>query len=661
MDTDNKKNILNYLKFLFSKNNGVSDKDITDFLPVIVYVIDTEKKRLSYINESKISYFLGYSADEIKKWDNDFMNVVFKDDLDTVNLEMEKFYLLEDDIDYSYNSRLNHKEGNWRYFKTQGTVLRRDETGKPVSLIFVAEDVTEQTRSTEEVTTLKKLIDDTEDLLQFGSWSWNTWNDKVYWTDGMYHLLGYEKRDVIAEVSNEFYYKHLSAKDAAILMDKMDTAFKRKLDFEYTYTITTHQQQEKIVSTKAKVVIGKEGEVEKVIGLTHDITQSTRINRDLIHYQQMILEKEEFLNQGSWETNLNNGQTTWSDGLYHLFDYDTEKEKKELDVAGLMNFLTGERTATESKEQWRKNLSEKENYIHESTLTTKIGETKYLETYGKIIKNSEGNIVEKIIGTTRDVTRLREYEKSLEEKISELNRSNAELEEFAYIASHDLQEPLRKLNTFSERLQLKFSDKLGTDGVLYLERIGAATNNMRTLIENLLDFSRIARSSRYFSITNLSELLREVKIDLELKIEETGTVIIDTPLPSLEVVPTQIKQLFDNLIINSIKFKKAGELTVINIRSHPLSFLEKNSFNLKPDKNYYSIEIEDNGIGFEKEYAEKIFLIFQRLHGKSQYPGSGIGLAICKKIVENHKGIIFGNGNSENGAIFTVILPETQS
>ena len=146
-----------------------------------------------------------------------------------------------------------------------------------------------------------------------------------------------------------------------------------------------------------------------------------------------------------------------------------------------------------------------------------------------------------------------------------------------------------------------------------------------------------------------------------MKIEETGTVIIDTPLPSLEVVPTQIKQLFDNLIINSIKFKKAGELTVINIRSHPLSFLEKNSFNLKPDKNYYSIEIEDNGIGFEKEYAEKIFLIFQRLHGKSQYPGSGIGLAICKKIVENHKGIIFGNGNSENGAIFTVILPETQS
>ena len=661
MDISNKKNILNYLKFLFSKNDEVSDKDITDFLPAIVYVIDTEKKRLSFINESKNSYFLGYSADEIQKWDNDFMNVVFKDDLDAVNLEMEKFYLLEDDIDYSYNSRLNHKEGNWRYFKTQGTVLRRDESGKPLSLIFVAEDVTEQTRSTEEVTTLKKLIDDTEDLLQFGSWSWDTWNDKVYWTDGMYQLLGYEKRDVIAEVSNNFYYKHLSAKDAVTLMDKMKTSFESKLDFEFTYTITTHQNHEKIVSTKGKVVIGTNGEVDKIIGITCDITLSTKINRDLMHYQQMILEKEEFLNQGSWETNLIDGNTTWSKGLYRLFGCDTEKEIQELDVAGLVNFLTGEGITTESNKHWRNILKEKDNYIYEATITTKDGEIKYLETYGKIIRDSERNNAEKIIGTTRDVTRLREYEKSLEENIRELNRSNAELEEFAYIASHDLQEPLRKLNTFSERLQLKYSDKLGTDGVLYLERIGAATDNMRNLIENLLDFSRIARSSRYFSVTNLSDLLKEVKVNLELKIEETGTVIIDTPLPAIEIVPTQIKQLFDNLIINSIKFKKEGVLPVIHIRCHPLSVPEKNSFNLKPDKIYYSIEIEDNGIGFEKEYAEKIFLIFQRLHGKSQYPGSGIGLAICKKIVENHNGIIFGNGNSENGAIFTVILPETQS
>jgi signal transduction histidine kinase len=209
-------------------------------------------------------------------------------------------------------------------------------------------------------------------------------------------------------------------------------------------------------------------------------------------------------------------------------------------------------------------------------------------------------------------------------------------------------------------LQLKYSDKLGADGGLYLERIVAATGNMRTLIENLLEFSRTAKSGTFFSKANLSDLLKEVKADLELKIEETGTIIIDTPLPAMEVVPTQIKQLFDNLLSNSIKFRNEKTAPEIRIESHVLNADEKNKHNLRPDKKYFNIEIKDNGIGFEKEYSERIFQIFQRLHGKSQYAGSGIGLAICKKIVENHNGIIFADGNVGNGAVFSIILPEIQ-
>jgi light-regulated signal transduction histidine kinase (bacteriophytochrome) len=317
-------------------------------------------------------------------------------------------------------------------------------------------------------------------------------------------------------------------------------------------------------------------------------------------------------------------------------------------------------SADKSKGDWKKTLKEKDNYIREATVTAKNGEIKQLETYGKIIRNNSGD-AEKIIGTTRDVTRLREYERSLEENIKELHRSNTELEEFAYVASHDLQEPLRKLTTFSERLQLKFTDKLGPDGILYLERIMAATENMRILIDNLLEFSRTARSGKYFTQANLTELLNEVKSNLELKIEETGTVIFDKPLPTMEVISSQIKQLFDNLLSNSIKFRKEDETPVIHIKYHKLDVQDKNKYNLRPDKNYINITVEDNGIGFEKEYSEKIFQIFQRLHGKSQYPGSGIGLAICKKIVENHNGVIFGEGEIGKGSVFTVILPETQT
>ena len=661
MAVSSNKDILNYLKHLFSKEEEMAEQNVTEYLPALVYVVDATKKRLTFVNEGRISEYLGYSSDEIKLWNNDFMNVVFKDDLDMVNQEMEKFYLLEDDTQHSYNSRLNHREGAWKYFRTRGTILRRDDHGKPASILFIAEDVTASTKSIEEVAALKKLIDDTEQLLQFGSWSWDLTIDRMYWTDGMYELLGYDKNEVEPEILKAFYLKHLSKNDAATLLGIMKKSFENKLDFEYKYTITTNKKQEKIVSTKGKIVQGPDGEVIKVIGITRDITKQTKINADLIHYQEMILEKEEFLNQGSWELNLHTGKTNWSKGMYQLFGCDTEKERQELDLINQLHHLhTTEQDTLEKTLHWSESFQKLNNYTQEATVTAPNGEIKQLETYGKILRNNEGS-AEKIIGTTREVTRLREYEKSLEEKIRELNRSNTELEEFAYIASHDLQEPLRKLTTFSERLQLKFTEKLGPDGVIYLERIVAATENMRTLIENLLEFSRIARSGKYFNKSNLAKLLEEVKINLELKIEETNAAIESEELPTLEVIPSQVKQLFDNLLSNSIKFRKDNIPPIIKITGAKLAIREKNQYNLRPEKNYFKITITDNGIGFEKEYAEKIFQIFQRLHGKSQYPGSGIGLAICKKIIENHHGLIFGEGIVGKGAIFTIILPELQS
>jgi light-regulated signal transduction histidine kinase (bacteriophytochrome) len=312
-----------------------------------------------------------------------------------------------------------------------------------------------------------------------------------------------------------------------------------------------------------------------------------------------------------------------------------------------------------SKADWEVILREKDNYSREATILTKDGISKQLETYGKVIRNNLG-VAEKVIGTTRDVTRLREYERGLEGKINELNRSNAELEDFAYIASHDLQEPLRKLTTFSERLQVKFGEVLGNEGAMYLSRIVAATENMRVLIDNLLEFSKTARSPRHFYKTDLNHLLEDVKAELELKIEETGTEISCVGLPVLEVIPSQIKQLFNNLLNNSIKFKRPEAKSLISITCEKLDNIQKKNYNLRIDRHYYKMSFADNGIGFESEYSERIFQIFQRLHGKSEYPGSGIGLAICKKIVDNHNGVIFATAYPKQGAVFIVILPETQ-
>lgn len=662
MGTSGKNDILKHLKLLFAKEGDANPhQEIVDYLPSIIYVIDAKKKKLKFINEAKLCECLGFSREDINGWEDNFTSLVFKDDHDMVYSELEKYTTLDDDDDHTFNCRLNHKEGDWRYYRTRGTILRRAEDGKPDSMIFVAEDITEKSRTEEEVLALKKLIDDTESLLLFGSWSWDIKIDKVYWTDGMYQLLNYQKEDVEALVSNEFYLKHVSPREAFILEETISNAIKHKVDFEYKYTITTNSKEQKLVSTQGKIVKDANGEVTKVVGITRDITKQTKINNDLMHYKEMIMEKEEFLNQGSWETNIADGKTNWSKGMYRLFGYDPDKDMGRIEITNELHFQhMNEAEIQRSKEDWKNIIKTLDNYTREASILTKDGSIKRLETYGKVLRDNNGN-AEKVIGTTRDVTKLREYERSLEEKIQELNRSNTELEEFAYVASHDLQEPLRKLTTFSERLQAKFKEVLGKEGMLYLDRIVAATENMRVLIENLLEFSRTARSDKHFTKTNLNDLLENVKADLELKIEETGAVINSAPLPTMEVIPSQIKQLFDNLISNSIKFRSNHRQSIIDILCHKLTAQEINTYNLRPEKKYFRFIFEDNGIGFEKEYSERIFQIFQRLHGKSEYPGSGIGLAICKKIVENHSGLIFATGSPTKGSAFTVILPENQS
>jgi signal transduction histidine kinase len=185
----------------------------------------------------------------------------------------------------------------------------------------------------------------------------------------------------------------------------------------------------------------------------------------------------------------------------------------------------------------------------------------------------------------------------------------------------------------------------------------ASAENMRVLINDLLEFSRITKSTQPITEVNLNFILQQVKNELELIIDESGTQIQNTDLPMVHASVQQLKQLFANLISNSIKFRKAYIHPIILIEAIRLNPKEKLMYNLIPDADYIKIVFTDNGIGFDNTYSERIFQIFQRLHGKSEYPGSGIGLAICKKIVEHHKGAIFAENIPGCGARFSVILP----
>lgn len=240
----------------------------------------------------------------------------------------------------------------------------------------------------------------------------------------------------------------------------------------------------------------------------------------------------------------------------------------------------------------------------------------------------------------------------------ELQRSNRELEEFAFVASHDLQEPLRKIRAFGDRLLHKYSGPLGERGADYVARMHSASERMSLLINDLLSFSRVTTKRSPFVKVDLNSTLAKVLEDLEYSIEESGGKVESSDLPAIDADSTQIGQVFMNLISNSLKFRRADMTPVISIR---YELGDHCKVDPADEREWCCLFVTDNGIGFEQEYANRVFNLFQRLHGRDEYAGTGIGLALCRKIIERHGGTIQVASEPNNGTQFCIRLPMTQS
>lgn len=245
-------------------------------------------------------------------------------------------------------------------------------------------------------------------------------------------------------------------------------------------------------------------------------------------------------------------------------------------------------------------------------------------------------------------------EKDLAKKADELARSNADLEQFAYVASHDLQEPLRKIQAFGDRLKTKYDAALGSEGLDYLTRMQNAAARMQALIQDLLSLSRVASNTKPFTAVDLGDVVRVVVSDLEVHAQERNGRVEAADLPVVFGDRGQLAQLFQNLIGNGLKFQKPGESPVVKVSSEAVTPSDGSGAS-------WRITVEDNGIGFDEKYSERIFQIFQRLHGRSEYEGTGIGLAICRKIVERHGGAIAAHSSPGAGAKFVITLPQRDS
>ncbi|MBS1593002.1 MAG: PAS domain-containing protein [Bacteroidetes bacterium] len=306
-------------------------------------------------------------------------------------------------------------------------------------------------------------------------------------------------------------------------------------------------------------------------------------------------------------------------------------------------------------------------YYYEIRIHKANGSPGWIRTHGKVVYDKDRKPVA-MIGTLRDVTeekafqqelerQVRERTAQIEQKNKELEQMNAELKSFAYVSSHDLQEPLRKIEIFTNLIAETETGRLTDTGRKYFSKIQSASRQMQRLIEDLLQYARTNTSEKSFEETDMNALLQSVTAELQESIQSARATIESSDLGTPRIVAYQFRQLFTNLISNSLKFSRITIDPVISIRAEQIAGDMSDSHRPDPQRQYYHLSISDNGIGFDPQYSERIFEVFQRLHSKSDYKGTGIGLAIVKKIVENHGGKIRATGSPGAGARFDIYLP----
>jgi PAS domain S-box-containing protein len=319
--------------------------------------------------------------------------------------------------------------------------------------------------------------------------------------------------------------------------------------------------------------------------------------------------------------------------------------------------------------EWNCGLKEQKQYDFKFRYLNASKEHSIVKAVGKPRYNASNEFVG-YIGLLHDISLHELMNSYLEKQVSErtrelqklnqeLARSNSELEQFAYVASHDLQEPLRKIQALAEMLEANLHDEKKV--INYISKISDSSSRLMILIKELLNFSKLSKSGEAYSKVTVEEIITSITEDFELVIQDKNAIIHSNQLPVIEGIPLHIRQLFHNLLSNSLKFSVQNIQPVINIRAKRMSEEEVRKYpSLNPALKYYDIEWKDNGIGFSQQYAEEIFTLFQRLNNPQSYVGTGIGLALCKKIATNHNGDIYAVSEENRGTTFHILLPELQ-
>lgn len=542
-------------------------------------------------------------------------------------------------------------------------------------LLGVTTDITEEYLNQEKMTQKNAELEEKNRILflanetnreaevtgNFGTAQWFVKENRFVFSDNTYRIWGIAPTE---HTSEKDLFRLIHPEDAGIV----EARFKQPKS-EYPFIIRINRdngRETRFISVSSKHIRDFKNE-EYLLIIFVDVTevvnaQKTILERNkeleiaydkILLYNKMLTFGEEVGKYANWHWNINDDTWFFSENLYRMMG--VEPYTFESTIINFLDFVHPEDLDT-----MKKVLADMVVHENMPTFNYRIvrpnGEIIYVKALARMVIDASGKKF--LVGNTIDISE--EVLKNTEtlQKNIELEASNRELHTFNYVASHDLQEPLRKIETFITIIENKDFGNLSESGKQYFSRIKISTERMRMLIKDLLQFSKTNKSEKVFEKTDLNLLLEQARIEMGDCLEDKRALVKYEPLPTLKVIPFQIKQLFLNLMGNSLKYSKPGiePLITITYKKEMLTGWEKLEFPAK--RAYHRITFSDNGIGFEPTYADRIFELFSRLHNKDEIDGTGIGLAICKKIVDNHKGFIKGEGIPNEGSVFVIYLPD---
>lgn len=601
-------------------------------------------------------YFLdytGYTFEELEG--NGWEKITFPADLERELAQWD--HSIKTGEEFKLEKRVRHHNGTFHWHITRA-IAQKNSDGVIIGWIGTSTEIDDQKKINELLAKTEEHFRTFANSIQNLAWIANG-DGWIYW----YNQRWYDYTGTtLEEMEGSGWEKVLHPDHVEKVVPIAKEGWKRNEAFELTFPLRRHDGEYRWFLTRAYPLLDNDGNIERWVGTNTDITEQKTFTEELelkvkertkeLQIQNQTFEvAEKIAMMGSYKWNTTTGAMEYSDNLFRLFDFEPGEFVPSIEK--FLSFIHPD-DLQEVRSNQGKSIEKGSLVEAPYRIISKNGTIKYFRSSGKFSDEGDDRM---LIGAVQDISQDIAASKELTAKNLELENANAELASFNYIASHDLQEPLRKIQGFSKRIINEEAENLSDKGKDFFKRIDAAAQRMQNLILSLLSFSRTNTAETVFVETDLNQILIDVEGTLHELIKRKGAEIKSQQLPTISAVPEQMNQLFLNLISNSLKYSRPDVAPLIKISVEKANITEiEGQF----DQNdlFWKISISDNGIGFEQQYEHKIFEMFQRLHGKSEYEGTGIGLVICKKIVLAHHGTISAIGNPGIGSTFTFILPD---